>query len=85
MPMIGTGSAGITYMPIYGGLRYPETEELNIAFKEEMAKTGLAVCCLLRDHYAAIHKQNNIIMVKFGNTDKQIHYLIESAEDPTNT
>ena len=22
MPMIGTGGAGITYMPIYGGLRY---------------------------------------------------------------
>ena len=32
-----------------------------------------------------LYKQNNIIMVKFGNTDKQIHYLIESTEDPTNT
>ena len=48
---------------------YLETEELNTVVKEEMAKAGLAVCRLLWDHYAAIHKQNNIIMVKFGNTD----------------
>ena len=37
---------------------YLETKELNTAVKEEMAKAGLAVCCLLRDHYAAIHKHN---------------------------
>ena len=35
---------------------YLETEEFGKAVKEEMAKAGLAVCRLLRDHYSSIHK-----------------------------